>query len=437
MNEQEQTKGQITIIAKNIKGTAKGQITEEAQNISNTAGRKYYQSGKNGGIIHSKNHPRKPPLELRVLKVEGPFDKDGKKVEIIERNEWYTYKVTQFNREPQKGELQNLRWGIKYDDGNMKDLKDVSCKGLKEISHMVFDNNNSSKLRMYAFIKAPSDNASIEVSLKILLYLLFYATGKFGDTLYSEGAQSRLQNIKANKLYNETIHKVHCPPYQDISEIIQIVDNYIKKYGGKEKVLVREVGIWSHAGGDGPLGSTTPPQKYPLVEKEPYQMALEGYGSIDFNWDNKAKFVIYGCDSALESPPEDKPDKKDYKNFAKNISLLNNFKNVEVWGQSSKSCPSYVPDYRVTSLARDINKEGGAWFWKSDGYKTYQIAAKMGGGWKDTSFGGPDVFSGKDVKYIKENYDKANPMHCYKNGTKIRTTDQGYFNDHRNPNLEI
>jgi len=33
-----------------------------------------------------------------------------------------------------------------------------------------------------------------------------------------------------------------------------------------------------------------------------------------------------------------------------------------------------------------------------------------------------------------DEYPKANPMNCYKNGIKIRSTHQGYFNDHRKAN---
>ncbi len=162
MGKLEKKKGQITVVAKNIKGKANGQILEESKQTRNTTGGMFYQDGKKGGVSHNKNKNRKPPLELRVLKVEGAFDEENKKVETVEKNKWYTYKVTQFNREPKKGELQNLRWGVKYDDGTMKDLMDVSCKGYKEISHKVLENNNYSKLRMYAFFKAPNENASVE-----------------------------------------------------------------------------------------------------------------------------------------------------------------------------------------------------------------------------------------------------------------------------------
>ncbi|MCS3870644.1 hypothetical protein J3D55_003560 [Chryseobacterium ginsenosidimutans] len=99
MSEKDQNKGQITIIAKNIKGKANGQILEESKKTRNTVTGKFYQDGKKGGVSHNKKRDRKPPLELRVLKVEGPFDEKDKKVDVVEKDKWYTYKVTQFNRE--------------------------------------------------------------------------------------------------------------------------------------------------------------------------------------------------------------------------------------------------------------------------------------------------------------------------------------------------
>ncbi|MFP3534329.1 hypothetical protein SB763_33800, partial [Burkholderia sp. SIMBA_042] len=86
------------------------------------------------GINNSKNQNRKPPVELRILKIDGPFDENDRKVDVIEKNKWYTYKVAKFNREPKKGELQNLKWAVKYDDGKVNELNEISCKGYKEIT---------------------------------------------------------------------------------------------------------------------------------------------------------------------------------------------------------------------------------------------------------------------------------------------------------------
>ncbi|MDH6252783.1 hypothetical protein M2347_002510 [Chryseobacterium sp. H1D6B] len=167
MASQEQKKGQITITAKNIKGTSHGQILEESKRTRNTAGGKHIQNGANGGVSHNVNKERKLPLELRVLKVEGPFDPDTKKkVEVIEKDKWYSYKVTQYNRTPKKEELQHLKWATEYDDSDTKPLlKEVSDKGISEIMHMVKNEAGNTKLRVYAFFKAPNKNVSVETKI--------------------------------------------------------------------------------------------------------------------------------------------------------------------------------------------------------------------------------------------------------------------------------
>ncbi|KQT21512.1 hypothetical protein ASG22_15260 [Chryseobacterium sp. Leaf405] len=158
--------GQIRVFTKNIIGKAKEEILEESKQTKNNAGLRHIQNGKTNGVNHGANHVRKISLELRVLKVEGPFDEKNKKVQIIEKDKWYTYKATKFNREPTKNELQNLRWGIKYDDDKIKELKEVSCKGYRDITHKVLDNNSASKLTIYSFFKAPNQDVNTWANLK-------------------------------------------------------------------------------------------------------------------------------------------------------------------------------------------------------------------------------------------------------------------------------
>jgi hypothetical protein len=239
-----------------------------------------------------------------------------------------------------------------------------------------------------------------------------------------------MRNIKNSSWFNEKIHEVHCPDIEDLSDILDIIPRYIEKYGGKSAVKIKEVSINSHAGQDGPIGSIDNPKKFSFnTSTEIGQMTMEGWQSIDFNWcADSPRFVIYGCDSALEHPPEDRPKAMHFRSFAKALSAASNYKDVEVWGQSTKSVPSFLPDYRVTSLDRDIYA-GGSFIepgWKIG--NTYQIAAHMHGGTKATLL--------RDAEYLPESLRRhvlahAEDMHCYKNGNKIRSINQGYFNDHR------
>jgi hypothetical protein len=248
--------------------------------------------------------------------------------------------------------------------------------------------------------------------LKILrkrqLFLLYYVTGNdHGDEMFAEAAQTRLQNIKNTNGFNNFHHKVHCIPIQDISEIISITKTYIKKYGGDTMAYCQEVGIWSHSGfSDGPIGSSKTLIDS-VVPVESNQMKISGWSKIKFNWLNKESlFVMYGCNSG-----------RDDTLFAQKLSFLPNFKDIDVWGQSDSSYPSKFPDYRRTSLARTFDEDVSI-----GGFEvghTYMVAGNDGEGKKSQTLN------------LLDDYPKANPMNCYKNGSKVRSMHQGYFNDHR------
>jgi len=271
-----------------------------------------------------------------------------------------------------------------------------------------------------------------KVKVVKLLYLLFWVTGENGDPMYRTAPQTRMDNIRKSKNYDKNIHKVLTIEIEDISVILDKIPGYIERFGGKDNVKIKEVSIHSHAGQDGPIGSVDVREQYRFPNPSEFgQMMQSGWASIDFNWsENCPRFIVYGCDSALTHPSEDHPnqDPKTIKNFAYDISKLSNFKNVEVWGQSTKSAPSYLPDYRITSIARDVYSFHGEFVaadWKM--FPTYQIAAHLGGGKKATY-----VLENVDPpESLLKNLDKAEPMNCYKNGELVMSVNQGYFNDHR------
>jgi hypothetical protein len=144
-------------------------------------------------------------------------------------------------------------------------------------------------------------------------------------------------------------------------------------------------------------------------------MDMCGWEQIKVEWALNAKCVFYGCNTGNPHAT---------KNFAQNISNLSNFKDVEVWGQSNYSFPSFYPDYRVTSIARSIGDGTG---WDMIG-NAYMVAGNLGEGLKAISTGAA-ILTQEELR--DGGYPKANPMNCYKNGVLIQSTHQGVFNDHR------
>ncbi len=232
-----------------------------------------------------------------------------------------------------------------------------------------------------------------------LILLFWIDEDDSGRKMFSESCQTRLQNIMKSSWYDTTIHKVHCPPIQAIHEIGPIITNWTNKYGGKDKIKTREIGVFSHSANDGPISYHT--NNVPPAPGWPSQMAITGgWDAIDFNWKYPAMCVFYGCNSGRDST----------NGFAKRLSALNNFKDIVIWGQSTSSYPSFIPDYRVTTAARSMNI---GW----DVGPTYMVGGNGGEGWKATS---PST-----------SYPPANPLFYFKNVVKIGGTHQGIFNDHR------
>lgn len=257
---------------------------------------------------------------------------------------------------------------------------------------------------------------------KIQLILLFWVKERdkgslryTGNALFSETAQTRANNIKKSSWYDEKKHKIHCPPIQAIHEVGTIVQNWITKYGGKENAEVLEIGVCSHSGLDGPISYQTDVDP-PAFDEWPHQMAIKGgWDAIDFNWvTTGAMCVFYGCNSGTAAT----------NGFAIRLSKLSNFKNVDVWGQTTYSYPSLYPDYRVTTYARAASAPI-SW----DVGPTYMVGGNSGEGKRalKSQRGGVLNLTSEQLK----EYSKANPMGCYKTGVNTQTTHQGVFNDHR------
>ncbi|MCV6628555.1 MAG: hypothetical protein OIF50_01710 [Flavobacteriaceae bacterium] len=87
-----------------------------------------------------------------------------------------------------------------------------------------------------------------------------------------------------------------------------------------------------------------------------------------------------------------------------------------VWGQSTFSFPSFLPDYRITYFARSTPIIGGIGW---DVGKTYMVGGNKGEGYDAIHGGSQQEFKNQEVL---EAHPKAKPMHCFKNGTKVRTT---------------
>jgi len=274
----------------------------------------------------------------------------------------------------------------------------------------------------------------VQIKEKIFLYLLFYVyEGQDeGKNMFRAAAETRARNIKNNiqkqNLWNKNNHIVYTIPLKSLDDISKRITQKIAEHANENnKVLVTEMGFFSHAGGDGPIVKHTHVKGYPIKEGDGTinraQMSLEGWVvHINVKWTKHAKCVFYGCNTANPNAAHPK----------------RNFRNVDVWGQSNSSYPSFYPDYRVTSVGR-INNNDLAWNKgntylvaddKSEGdFEATKWINKRIKGFKSYSILSDDTADSCFLDYTLA--PKAQDMRCYKNGVLILSSHQGVFNEHR------
>lgn len=230
--------------------------------------------------------------------------------------------------------------------------------------------------------------------------------------LFAAAARTREMNIKQQPWYVENNHKIHNEAISAVHEIGTKVYEIINDYGGYTKAKVKEVSVFSHCGVDGPI--TYHSTVYPPLNGIPgaLQMDMVGWKKINFNWvDEGAMCVFYGSFSAAAD-----------NCFAQKLSLLDNFKNVNVVGQTSTVYASFFPDYRLSSTNRRLGIINSTEY-------VYLVGGDEREGWKALCFTWGSIAE-LDTEEIKA-YPKARTMNFYLNGVLTEMNSQEVFNDHR------
>ena len=178
--------------------------------------------------------------------------------------------------------------------------------------------------------------------------------------MFKTAAETRKKDIMNSKGFDSTKDIVILQSVSDLGEIGNLVENIVNEYSEKYGKTA-EFGFWSHSALDGPIG-TSPTSKDPL---ETIQMKIEGWGKINFNWENNASAYFYGCRSGVSS--------KGQPSFTTKLSALQNFQNVYLFGQNSYSYPSIYTNRREITLGM-INGNFS--------YPTYMVGGKKGEGFK-------------------------------------------------------
>ncbi|SHL78107.1 DUF3289 family protein [Flavobacterium saccharophilum] len=200
--------GKITILANNISEEASGNIRSDASYIVNQSGGKIIQNSEKG-INYNNYQDRQPPTDIRIKKVEGPYDSNDKLIDKIELGKFYSFKATP-TRKPTFIEIALLKWAIKLDDNKKEIIDGVASQNKLEgekirISFKI--NHDFEKARIYAFYQKPDDLVSVELSLKKLKFpmLILQSISRKGKKtiLNSKGFKESSNEIAVDLLYND------------------------------------------------------------------------------------------------------------------------------------------------------------------------------------------------------------------------------------------
>lgn len=170
--------GNITIIANNFFENASGSIRDDGAEIRNQSANKVVQNGGEG-VNYDKNKDRKTPTDIRITKVEGPFDDKGKLVEKISLGTFYVFKATA-TRKPTIVELKLLKWALKLDDKGKDIVAGTASLNKLDGDKIIISfkvNNDFEKAKVYAFYQKADDGVSVNLSLKKIKFPMLILQG--------------------------------------------------------------------------------------------------------------------------------------------------------------------------------------------------------------------------------------------------------------------
>ncbi len=133
--------------------------------ITTTAAGQNIEVAKQGAINYGNFTAPENKTDLKVTKLEGPFDEDGNKVDFVAREQWYYYKATT-NKEIEPNEISLVKWYAEYDNGATqlvltggKKLKD----GKLQMRMKLNKNSNATKMKYYCYIKQKSEEVKLDI----------------------------------------------------------------------------------------------------------------------------------------------------------------------------------------------------------------------------------------------------------------------------------
>ncbi|NVK64401.1 MAG: hypothetical protein HWE22_07420 [Flavobacteriales bacterium] len=225
--------------------------------------------------------------ELLVAQVEGP--------EKVQAGKTYTYVAKSFSRKPIGGELQAVKWSYQIDDGEIQDFDNpgrIIGGIVKKVIRMPESLSDNEKIRIYAYLQGPSQDASYESEIGLVLIEVTTKADKYLFSLYPTD-EHPAEKLTAKELYDKGI-QWFCPHADNYLRLAETDPNLatfseLKHFTWEAIVAFAEVDRWSisfRTGGSGDWKAVaTGGDGYLLITVGGYPYWADGIGQIPFSVD--------------------------------------------------------------------------------------------------------------------------------------------------------
>lgn len=207
MSSADQTaKGNLSIkVGGNIRYSIAEQYRVDGAQLNSNSGTAFQQKSGQGQTVRNEDKaakvtPPPPPMtDLRIIKVEGPFDDNGALVKEIKTGAFYAYRATP-GRPPKDIEIKLLQWAISLDGGAPEKVPDTALhNGLSngQITIKLAINKDCSQAGIYAFFNQLKEEIKVTVPVKKLKLpiLILQGSRRKGKNRENTGpAQDMLSN---------------------------------------------------------------------------------------------------------------------------------------------------------------------------------------------------------------------------------------------------
>ena len=224
--------GKITILANNFFENASGSIRDDAAEILTQSAKKVVQNGDKG-VNYDKSKDRKPPTDIRITKVEGPFDAQGKLADKIILGTSYTFKATP-SRKPTDAEVKLLKWSVKLDDGQKEIILGTASFNKVSGNKIIISlrlKHDFKKAKVYAFYQKADDGVSVEIKINDVFHPYIIAKSRHRKGMNEEGTGTH-HDMMSKDMTDEEIIALN----PDAKKWIDIVNK--EGYKGIQKLAV-------------------------------------------------------------------------------------------------------------------------------------------------------------------------------------------------------